>query len=403
MCQLTFCSFESNELTRIFATLALITNARFTHHDGWGIFGGKEIFKTNLSADATSNIGDLVRRCHVKNAPMLCHVRLASVGAKVTEDNAHPFETKDFVLMHNGTLAYKTAAYEKEKRLRDKYKLPFDTIDSHYFLLELQEIFEDEKDFVKALTKTMDLFRGKFAFLIYNKHDQKYYVVRGKTADLHIVTFKKDDKITGVAVNTEKISLSNTTNIFSNLFQIGGADLKYGEITLLDAETIYQYAGDFTFTKVGTIKETEKEYAAVPFAGGGGKYQTHTNSGGKTTGTGNNLNDNMSNTFQEFADKYLLSVEDMDKLVLLLLEKNMLSCERHDIAIFVNKFVPRLACSRKFRDSVKRILTENHFHFVPHQFYIDKDFQWPFMMLKDKGVQTRFLRELESYIKEISS
>jgi predicted glutamine amidotransferase len=101
MCQLTFCRFTSPNLTKMFASISIISNTYISNHDGWGIYASGNVFKTEMNAQLTSDIGICINDVYTKPSPIITHVRMASYGAKVCQENSHPFETENFVLAHN--------------------------------------------------------------------------------------------------------------------------------------------------------------------------------------------------------------------------------------------------------------------------------------------------------------
>ena len=165
MCQLALINTNNLLLNRVLTTCALIQNST-DNKDGWGIYqeNGLAYRSKNCAAESV-NIGSRLNTCITNTNPVILHTRKASTnnGAKtICEKNSHPFDSKDFILMHNGYLIPKSDEHKKELE-------KLNIIDSEYFLRKLQERYEKDADFIASVRETMALFDGKFAFLIYCK------------------------------------------------------------------------------------------------------------------------------------------------------------------------------------------------------------------------------------------
>ena len=90
-------------------------------------------------------------------------------------------------------------------------------IDSHIFLERLDANFSGIT-LPEAITKTVDEFYGKFAFLIFDKINKAYYFVKGESANLNYYQFisRKTDKILGLAINTENESFVDGLMLLHN-------------------------------------------------------------------------------------------------------------------------------------------------------------------------------------------
>jgi predicted glutamine amidotransferase len=384
----------------MFASMSIISNTYQANHDGWGIFGGGEVFKTEMNAQMTSNIGEWVNKVHIKTSPMITHVRLASIGGKVCQENSHPFETTSFVLAHNGTLVIKRGKEVYINGLKTKWKAEKpDIIDSEVFALVLEEEYKFEKDFVKVLNKTMDNFCGKFAFIIYCKPEDSYYIVRGKSADLHVVTFTKEqDVIAGIAVNTEKTSLERTIHIFENCLQANNLILKHTDIEELAKETIYKFGAN-KLVKVGEIKESEKEYGPFPSTTYNRDYTRNSFSG--NNGFNEKTNTDLINDVLTYMNLYSLSLEDLDRILFFTMNKGILRITEDEMVIFLKKVTPKLCAVKKFRKEIDETLTKNKFQIIPQRFYEKATYPFPYMLISGKQDQRDFVKLLGEYLKEM--
>lgn len=396
MCQLTFCRFQSLEQTKIFTTLSIISNTFISHHDGWGIYTGGRLFKTEMNAQLTSDIGTLVNDICKDKSPVISHVRLASIGSKVSNDNSHPFETENFVLAHNGTLTVKKDSEDDVNKIKKKHEKD-EAIDSEVFAICLEDGYIKEKNFVALLKKTMNMFCGKFAFIIYCKPENVYYIIRGKTAELHCVNFYSGNKAVGFVVNTEKVSLDRTAQLFECSLQSVGVEISNSEIVELDKETIYKYSA-YKAHKVGEIKENEKE--VTPFFSHDRSYTTKRNSFGNSTYVSDRVFATTKSLIK-FMKKYYLSLEDLDKIFYYTMNKGILTIEEEDLELFFEKITSKLGVSKKFVGDVEDILYPNKLQAIPFRFYTDNGFTFPYMTIKDMDTQMKFLEKLRKFAKEI--
>ena len=393
MCQLTFCKFSTSAHTELYTTMSLISNTFVTHHDGWGIFGGGKVFKTYMNAQLTSDIGKLVHDYHVEKSPIISHVRLSSIGTKVATENSHPFETDNFILMHNGTLGIKEEFKVQIEEIKKKINAKIDIIDSEIFTFALENEFNRVKDVPKALINTMSMFCGKFAFIIYCKPENVYYIVRGKTAELYFSVFSIDKKTIGLVVNTEKSAFERTVHLFENLLQTINVNITHTDIAEIEKESIFRYQAN-KLIKVGEIKEVEKE--TIPFyQWAGQKYQkkTFTESGVAES--------SMIKQVSDFMNLYYLSIEDVDKLLFFTIGKGILTVDKNDMKAFLHRIANRLTVKHKFRANILKILEETKLSFIPISFYTKYSYQFPYMLIKNRADQDKFLISLRLYLKEL--
>lgn len=249
MCQLIYVNLHQLNLNRL-AAFNLSYYASVDNKDGYGIYTAGRIYKTEIPPIKMGNLGTIIRDNIKSESPVMLHCRLASRGIAVKTENIHPFESKDLILMHNGTL-YGLKEHPSDTREESRES------DSKEFLVSLQEEYGKEKNFVKALQTTMKERKGKFAFLIYNKIEKQFYAIRGRTADLHIayVKFAGEERWRGYVILTKKLDLEVSLFNMSNMSQmLGGGELEY-KIEELKQETIFK-CEEFGVVECGSIPET---------------------------------------------------------------------------------------------------------------------------------------------------
>lgn len=334
MCQLSFINSNDKELNKSILLNQYLVNTVNTHKDGWGFFH-KEfgVFKTHLNPWITSNLADIIEKRIKNDEPILAHVRLATATNKVKEvctENSHPFETNDFVVAHNGSFEGDILS---EKRFKDK-------IDSEIFTILLQEAYDKNpkmsiiKLLEEAYTKNLT---GKFAFLIYFKPKDKFYVVRGRTASLYMsyvssynIKTEKEKKI-GFIINTEKNDIIRAFQ-FAEQNNLMKTELSYTitEPELLKLNTVFQ-VNKTGIREIGTLTQVEK-VVTTPV------YQ-------------NNRLLNGYNHREERNRRYnysAYSAEDHDEILLNLYDSYGLSPEEIDLLFLEITGMPIVAASKEY-------------------------------------------------------
>lgn len=269
MCQLTFMHIPSDlKLTKILLSTQFLINSKSVHTDGWGIFQDK-VFKSELNASLTSNLGELINFYIKNDKPIIAHVRAASTGTKVKKENSHPFETKSFILAHNGTVNWRKKETEEEwKKLceENKDKNYEDMIDSEIFATWLQKVYDENKDkkFSEVIKMTADYFYGKFAFMIYAKEEDTFYIVRGSSATLFGCQVLKGKTPIGMIINTEDDDLDKAISIYKqSVDTLGKNSLDFSKIEALERETVYLYNPEkFEVEEIGDI---DQHYSAITY------------------------------------------------------------------------------------------------------------------------------------------
>lgn len=243
MCQLTVANLGSDKLNSLFLALQLPINASKNNKDGTGIFNHMFIWKDGIPAFSYGNIAKMCMDISQnQNFPLFGHVRFATAPKKIGKEQSHPFRGDKFLLAHNGTLEF---SLKDDKRLKGD-------VDSEKFLTLLEEIQNNNPDFTfqEIIKQAIGEVTGKFAFLIVDVPEKKYYVVRGKQAELWIT--KTED---GFIINTDKLSLEDGIGFFSQAsYVLENRYLKFSRPELLSENTVFLINGK-ELEKIGEVKE----------------------------------------------------------------------------------------------------------------------------------------------------
>ena len=355
MCQLTFVNLQDPLLNKMHLTTQFIVNTEKTHRDGFGFFTDTTphgLFKSANTPTLVSNLGEVISY-HVKNTnPIMGHVRLATTtnGVKsVDKTKSHPFESKDFVLAHNGTLETEDLELMKSPEYKD-------LIDSAIFLEELQKTYNSlkPKDVYTALTETMKKFRGKFAFLIYCKKDKMWYIARGDLAKLHYAevfqTYQNNStggsKI-GFIVNTDKDDLTQALHLSTQLFNVArpGSFYYFSELKELQAKSVFQVNG-LDLVRLGDITEVPLYRPAVVVYGGRSTVtEFPVQNGRNTVGWMNSIKTQYgedAEKLHEVMTTLKVTFEELDQIMYFVFNCGLLGCEHSEIEYVLKNVVPAL-------------------------------------------------------------
>ena len=130
-----------------------IENLEPGHKDGWGlacsarntdemILVGKHVGSAYNSSDFSKYLNGFTYQPYV----LLCHLRKASPGIKISLENCHPFITNNWAFIHNGTV------YEAETlKYSKKYAFTSNNSDSEYYFHYLLTNLEKEGSHVSPV------------------------------------------------------------------------------------------------------------------------------------------------------------------------------------------------------------------------------------------------------------
>lgn len=328
MCQLTFSNLGSADYNRIYLINQLVLNSNKINTDGTGTFTKQDgLWKTLLPAAKVINLGDMLND-HVNDNPVIAHVRAVSLTntvKTVSSEFAHPFEYRNFILAHNGSLKLKSGDEHKFKNM----------IDTQIYGGLVEEYWDKNPDLSleQAFTKIMDdYFHGKFAFLVYDKTTERFLAMRGRTADLYIAKVGLDeDNILGYVINTKQEDLVALTQ-FSRMCNLlyGGVRYKLFGPDELEKETIYELK-EKDIEKIGEIKEDYATYYQTSF------YQ---NNNHRTNWNDNPFDDKKYKFLAELIEATGLRFVELDMLVYIITGSPLVSITDQDLDMLKDIIFP---------------------------------------------------------------
>ena len=166
------------------------------HDGGWGIaYLKNNRWKIKKSQKAVFNDPKVNQLREIKTNLVILHARKVTIG-KISRRNTHPFQKKDFVFCHNGTVRDKISH-------SPKFKVKGDTDSEHLFYSILTEN-EKEKNLVKAIRKNLNRYKNyagsnfilankekSFVFIKENKKPLYYQMKMGKKKNVVIISSEK--------------------------------------------------------------------------------------------------------------------------------------------------------------------------------------------------------------------
>jgi predicted glutamine amidotransferase len=375
MCQISLVDCGSEAFNKLLMYVLSTENSKVSHKDGFGFLDSNgKVYKVGMAASDITNFGKDVLRPSSLKGRCLFHVRLASQGYNrfITDAKAHPFESKDLILVHNGTL-YHTG----------KEVLPYDNIDSENFLLLLQKEYTKCKNVPEAAKKAYESFSGKFAFIIYEKSTKNFYILRGN-ATLFKCDFKITDNKTGkvinaIVINTDRADLLKALHTFINLMELlwdVSVDIKINDINLIPNDSIFLLHDDNTLEKIGSI--VEKVYVAPV-------VQTPV----YTYGNSPEINSTYKRIIK-FAEAFNIDVWELDKLIFVIIQKPLITCTKDDLEDFSNLLITPVFANQK--DLLNKHRTELWLRTLKKFDYnrelIYSKIQFPWFMNKTSALET---------------
>lgn len=381
MCQLTYCNLHDAYLnTLMIYFLSTIGSVR--HDDGCGVIcSDNKIWKSKHQAKNLTNLGEILYESVQDNKPVPFHIRMATHGIAVNDENAHPFTGKHFILMHNGTLLPKDGSEPKDKE-KDS--------DSLRFLNALDAMKDKKKDtsFPEIFNETMENFSGKFAFIIRDIDTKTDYIVRGKTAELYVSYLTINGKASGYVVNTSNSTMKDAFMQFINVASLSGANnYELSEPTLLAIETIF-VGRDKGLDKLGETKETTVIKPAIVAQKNNSSSTALLPPSRVQSLMGHNSNFEqvgeiltLSNKIYEYLSDHSLELIDLQMMFHAIAGISLLEITREDLKMFVQYMIPKVSCEKIIRNRVKTLLNGKRF---PDELYEAHKLEYPWPVNEGK-------------------
>jgi asparagine synthetase B (glutamine-hydrolysing) len=151
-----------------FQKIMVNCESRGTDAFGYAIYPNNTIFKTKDSVSKGIEKSGNFFKEFTGNKIVLAHTRATTKGSPEKNQNNHPFETKDFILAHNGVI------YNDDEF---GFKSDIET-DSYVIVRNIQELYDKNNNIVEAIKETAEKLRGSYACWLLVKSTGSVYLFR---------------------------------------------------------------------------------------------------------------------------------------------------------------------------------------------------------------------------------
>jgi hypothetical protein len=177
------------------------------NNDAFGIFSDKgTIIKEVGSMDYGKTWENIEK---IKTNFLVGHNRYKTKGdAKVIENN-HPFETKNFVVVHNGVIS-------NDETIKKDYNLDYSvTTDSYIISALLEHFLSSNLDYLTAIKLTAEELYGSFSVMIYYKPTKQLFYFKDYSTNFTFSLINIDDwKVLVGSTDRTNINKSFSKTIF---------------------------------------------------------------------------------------------------------------------------------------------------------------------------------------------
>ena len=194
MCEIQFVMSHNINDTEITNFLEMLESGSYVNQDATGLFtdnGTKWKFRAalyNIKEKKSLNLPDDISANCTKF--LVGHNRLATTGSEKLNKNNHPFETRNFMLVHNGIIG-------NHDLLKGQYKLKYEEETDSAIVPRLLELYlVKHKDIVETIKEVAEVLSGSYSILLYYKPtDRLFYFKNSGTSFSFMKTINKYGKI----------------------------------------------------------------------------------------------------------------------------------------------------------------------------------------------------------------
>jgi hypothetical protein len=230
------------------------------HRDGFGMFlaGNNTIYKKAEPCNKVVNTPDFVQwlsENSVDNGPILAHVRQSTFAKawNAPDSTAHPFQSGNLTLVHNGHLV-------NALTVRDKYKIPLTVVvDSEIFLEVLRIKSNGNPLDLKVIQETVNEFIGPFVIFVHEDIPERadgFWILMGKDRSMHY--YETDNSY---IFCTENGIVDIINRNLARESSLTGRDYHpISKVFKLDQDHLYraEFSGVFKHGELKSVAEVEK-------------------------------------------------------------------------------------------------------------------------------------------------
>jgi len=241
MCQIQLIhKFDNKKLTEedLEQFKSMLLSGSNHNDDAWGYYDVTN--KKNNRYCGELQYKDMHEISKLKTTTLFGHNRLATHGKAHIIDNNHPFETENFVVVHNGVLS----GYAELKKLNN---LDY-TIETDSFVIPslLEKVYADLKDSMLTVKTVAEVLFGSFSVIVYSKTDNRlYYFKNDSTRFAFSIAKTKSGDILFGSTDEDNFKSLYTEFIRGDIIverniKISKATAKKGKIIELTSEGLFE-------------------------------------------------------------------------------------------------------------------------------------------------------------------
>lgn len=142
-----------------------------TNSDAYGVFDEKGII---IKGNTELKEEDL-KVLKGKHKFLVGHNRYKTTGCNKIMENNHPFETENFILVHNGVIS-------NHEYLKEKHNLDY-TIetDSYIAIALLEKFYKESNNLTETFKNSLTPLAGSYSLVIYHKLSQRLFYVKNSS------------------------------------------------------------------------------------------------------------------------------------------------------------------------------------------------------------------------------
>lgn len=219
MCQVHLIHSLNNKLSKedISTFKDMMELGDIYNNDAYGIISDAHIYtKRNHSFNKLTQKQkkELIKRLE-PNKFLVGHNRMTTNGGN-HKKNSHPFETKDFLLVHNGII-------QNDQQLKKKHDLEYkEGVDSIIMVKLIQKYTDEGMKVADAIVKTMEQIEGYYSVILTDKRTNKLYYYKNRTAKF---TFGLIERQNGKKILIGSTDSENIESVYTKRDMIFEKDL----------------------------------------------------------------------------------------------------------------------------------------------------------------------------------
>lgn len=231
---------------------SLMEDGSYSNKDAWGVFTKRGLHKQageyyNVSYEEKTNVLDGLTGKNINF--IVGHNRLTTQGDGRNNENNHPFETKDLVMVHNGVL-HNDEELSYSKGLSYKGET-----DSLVAIHAIQELLNKGLKIIKAIKIVAEKLSGSFSIIVYHKKSDKLYYFKNDKTRFSFALVKHKNGRKTLLGSTDANNFKSVFLTYEHCFAVK----TYSRIYVQDAdpEVIYEISDD-DMKEVGIFKASKQ-------------------------------------------------------------------------------------------------------------------------------------------------